>query len=73
MGKGAGGGRLVSAVFHDPQFRISDRLGLSQYLEMTSLRQREDFKLHYFLQKNELECAFQSPKLAFLVSPLCRL
>uniref|UniRef100_A0A8B9EXA5 Stimulated by retinoic acid 8 n=1 Tax=Amazona collaria TaxID=241587 RepID=A0A8B9EXA5_9PSIT len=39
---------------------------------MTSLRQREDFKFHYFLWKNELECSFQTPKLAFFISPLCR-
>lgn len=60
-GKGAGGGRFVSAVFRAAQFIVSGRSGFSQYLQMVPLRQRDGFKLHDFLGKNEPECSFQSP------------
>lgn len=60
VGKGAEGGRLVSAVFHAAQF-ISGRLGFSQYLQMASLGQRDNFELLNFLWKNDLECTCQSP------------
>lgn len=73
-GKGAGGGRLDSAVFRAVKFIISGRLGFSQYLQMASHRQRGGFKLHDFLQKHELECSSVTLNFAlFFFCPLHRL